>query len=121
MLLTEFFSKNVDAEKRDDKDEDLFKDLMAYILDDDDIYKKLMLPIIDQTKKDLDKKTYKKNEAFKPYLELIKKACLSFYKKNELTGDPNKIFPIRARVKMAKQLAEINREGLSKDETKRAV
>ncbi len=37
MLLTEFFSKNVDAEKRDDKDEDLFKDLMAYILDNDDI------------------------------------------------------------------------------------
>lgn len=121
MLLTEFFSKNVDAEKGDEKNEDLFKDLMAFILDDDDVYKKLMLPIVDQTKKDLKNKQYKKNKAFEPYLDLVKKACLSYYKKNELKGDPNKLFPIRARVKMAKQLAEINREGLSKDETKRAV
>lgn len=121
MLLTEFFSKNVDAEKGEEKDDDLFKDLMAFILDDDDIYKKLMLPIIDQTKKDIANKKYKKDKAYEPYLDLVKKACMSFYKKNEMNGDPNKLFPIRARVKMAKQLAVINREGLSKDETKRAV
>ena len=110
MFLREFFSHNASTEKDEDANEELCKDLMAFILDDDDVYKKLMIPILDKTKKQIANKTYSKKNAYKLYDDLVDNSCLAFYKKEKLQGDPDKHFPHKLRLKVARQLAQINHE-----------
>jgi len=110
MFLREFFSHNTSVDKEEEASEELCKDLMAYILDHDDLHKKLMMPILDDIKKEMANKTYDKKNAFKKYDKLVDTACIMFYKDENLQGDPNKLFPSPLRVKVARQLAQINQE-----------
>lgn len=119
MLLTEFFSKNVDIDKKpDENNDDVIKNLMGYILDDDEIYKKQMLPLIRDLEKCVKDKTYDKEKAPEAYTELVKSACVKFFKKEKIKGDINKIFTPKVRSKICKQLSQINFESVKHDASK---
>ena len=116
MLLREFFSHNTAPDKEEETSEELAKDIMAFILDDDDVYKKLMMPIIDEIKKEHKNKTYDKKNAYKKYEDLVDRCCMGFYDKEKMEGDPNEHFPHPLRVKLCKQLAQINQESFKEHE-----
>ncbi len=50
MKLLEFFSKTENIDDEDKTDNDIKKDLMGFILDEDEIFKQYMLPRIHRIK-----------------------------------------------------------------------
>ena len=108
MKLLEFFSKNENIDDDDKTDNDIKKDVMGFILDDDDIFKQHMLPLIHKMKsgKTVDEKDYK---------ELVNDGCIKFYKEKEFSIDPNKLFPSSMRKQIAKELHSINKKNLEND------
>lgn len=113
MKLLEFFSTPNNPKDEEESSEQVQKDLMAFILDDDDIYKEHILPLINQLKSKLGKGEDLKSLESK-YLEVVNDCCTRFYKDQDLKTDPNKIFPVKMRKKVATQLMSINKNSLKK-------
>jgi len=114
MKLFEFFSKP-SADEDDAKIEtDLQKDLMGFILDDDDLYKEHILPIVSKIEKG-------KKVGSEDFMKAVNQGCLKFYKEKEFNKDPNKMFPLKMRKKMASDLLTINTKGSKKDEDPRTT
>ena len=107
MKLLEFFSQNNAVDDSDKMNDELEKDLMAFILDNDDIYKKHMMPLIKRHKKG-DKLSHKE------YNDMIKDCCVLFYKENDFKKDPNELFPKEMRKSIADKLITINKDSLEK-------
>lgn len=103
MKLLEFFSKNQDSEVEDQTDDDVKKEVMSFILDNDDLYKNYMMPLVNKIQKG-------QPVSEKDYKELVNNGCLEFYKKKEMTIDPNDVFPKSMRLQMAKELHSINKD-----------
>jgi hypothetical protein len=119
MKLMEFFSQNNSVDEKDKMSDEMEKDLMAFILDNNDIYKKHLLPLIKKHKKgeDLDYEDYK---------DAIKDCCKLFYKEKDFKKDPNELFPLKMRMKIADKLIKINKDSTEKkkkekDEDSRSV
>lgn len=113
MKLYEFFSQNnVDKDEKE-TDDQMLKDVMAFILDDNDIYKEKLLPLIHKHKKKVDDK-----ELEKEYAQVIKDCCILFYKDQELKKDPNELFPKKMRKEMADMLMKVNKDHLSNPKKK---
>lgn len=108
MKLFEFFSKNNVDEQDNELEMDLEKDVMAFILDDDDIYKEYLHPLVSKI-----------NKGQKPsaddFMDTVNQCCIKFYKEKELNKDPNELFPVAMRKRMAKNLLTININGIKKD------
>ena len=102
MKLLEFFSKNDESDKNDQTNDDVKKEVMAFILDDDDIFKQHMLPLVHKIQSG-------KEVSDKEYTELVKDGCLRLYKKKEMNVDPNEVFPKSMRQEIAKELHAINK------------
>lgn len=111
MKLFEFFSKNNVDEQENKIEMDLEKDLMGYILDNDDLYKEYILPLETSLSKG-------KKVAPEKFMDAVNKGCLKFYKEKEFNKDPNEMFPLSMRKRMAQTLLKINSKGV-KDENKR--
>ena len=107
MKLLEFFSKNTDTEAEDQTDNDVKKDVMAFILDDDDVFKTHMLPLVHKIESG-------KEVTEKDYNDMVKDCCIRFYKENKMTTDPNEIFPKEMRQQIAKELHSINKNHAEK-------
>jgi hypothetical protein len=107
MKLLEFFSKNQDTETEDQLDDDVKKEVMAFILDDDDVFKTHMLPLIHKIQSG-------KSVSEKDYKDLVNDSCIQLYKKKEMTTDPNEIFPKKMRLEIAKELHAINKDNAGK-------
>jgi hypothetical protein len=104
MLLNEFFSVNKDATNKDDQvADDLKKDLMGYILDDDEIFKTHLMPLINKIESG-------KTVEPKDYSDIVKDCCIKFYKEKDMTTDPNEIFPKSMRDDIAKNLLTISKQ-----------
>jgi hypothetical protein len=114
MKLFEFFSKNNVDEQEEKIETDLEKDLMGFILDDDDLYKEYLHPVARKIAKGKD---IDSNE----FMDTVDAACLKFYKENDFKKDPNEIFPIEMRKRIAGNLLDINKNGRKKDEDKTTV
>jgi hypothetical protein len=108
MKLLEFFSKNNKEEENENIEHDLEKEVMGFILDDDDIYKERLLPIITKLQKGV-------KVAPEEFMDTVNHACLEYYKEEDFKKDPNEIFPIAMRRRLAKNLLVINTKGLKKD------
>ena len=111
MKLLEFFSKNNVDEQEDKIEMDLEKDVMGFILDDDSIYKECLYPIVSSIEKG-------KKVNPEDFMEAVNQGCLKFYKEKEFHKDPNELFPLSMRKRMANTLLTINTKGV-KDEDKR--
>ena len=107
MKLLEFFSVNNQENEDEQSKDQIEKDLMGFILDDDDIYKEKMLPIIQKLKKGEPEDALKEQ-----FLELVNDACIKFYKEEELKTDPNKHFPMKLRMSIVKNLIDLNKNSL---------
>ncbi len=121
MKLFEFFSQTTVDKEEKETDDQMRKDVMAFILDDDDIYKQKLLPLIQKHKKNVDEEELKKD-----YAEVVKDCCLLFYKDQELKKNPNDLFPKEMRREMVDMLMKINKEHVTnpkkkKDEDSRSV
>jgi len=106
MKLLEFFSKNSDQNIEQQTDNDIKKEVMAFILDDDDVFKTHMLPLVHKIESG-------KKITEKDYNDLVKDSCLKFYKEKKMTTDPNEIFPKDMRRQIAKELHAINTNQVS--------
>jgi uncharacterized protein YpiB (UPF0302 family) len=111
MKLLEFFSKNSDQDIEKQTDNDIKKDVMAFILDNDDVFKTHMLPLVHKIESG-------KKVTEKDYNELVKDSCLRFYKEKQMTTDPNEIFPKDMRRQIAKDLHAINTGQINKNNDK---
>jgi len=107
MKLLEFFSKNTETEAEDQTDNDVKKDVMAFILDDDDVFKTHMIPLIQKIESG-------KKIKEKDYNDMVKDCCIRFYKEKNMTTDPNEIFPKEMRQQIAKELHSINKNHAEK-------
>jgi hypothetical protein len=121
MKLFEFFSQNTTEPADKENDDQMRKDVMAFILDDNDIYREQLLPLIHKHNKNV-----KDEDLRKDYAKVINDCCLQFYKEKELKTDPNDLFPKAMRNEMVKQLIKINKENIvtkkkKKDEDTRSV
>ena len=114
MKLLEFFSKNNSEDSDAQLESDLEKDVMGFLLDDDDFYKEHLHSFVSKISKG-------KKVDPKDLLDAISKGCLKFYKEKELKKDPNKLFPISMRKRMAQNFIKINSEGSKKDEDPRTT
>jgi len=114
MKLLEFFSKQNSDEQDAQLETDLAKDVMGFILDDDDLYKEHILPLASK----LSRGGKVKAEDF---MKAVNQGCLKFYKEKEFKKDPNKMFPVKLRKKMAADLLTINTKGSKKDEDSRTT
>ena len=121
MKLFEFFSQNTTEPAEKENDDQMRKDVMAFILDDNDIYREHLLPLIHKHNKNV-----KDEDLRKDFAKVINDCCLQFYKEKELKTDPNDLFPKAMRNEMVKQLIKINKENIvtkkkKKDEDTRSV
>jgi len=101
MKLLEFFSQNASKEDQEEQlENDLEKDVMGFILDDNDLYKEHIYPILEKYKKgkDFDSLDFK---------NVVKAGCLKYYKENEFNKDPNECFPKPLRDRLADNLVTI--------------
>jgi hypothetical protein len=108
MKLFEFFSKNNADEQDNQLEMDLEKDVMAFILDDDDVYKEYLHPLVVRISKG------QKPDA-EEFMDTINHCCVKFYKENQFKKDPNELFPLSMRKRMAKNLLKLNIDGRKKD------
>ncbi len=106
MKLVEFFSVSNKVEEEILVDEELQKEVMAFILDSDEIYKKDLFPIIEKIRKGKD--------VTKELSEMVKKSCLEYYKEKEFKKDPNKMFPKKMRENIVSTLHKIASENYAK-------
>ena len=113
MKLLEFFSKNNADEQEDKIEMDLEKDLMGFILDNDELYKEYIRPLESALSKG-------KKVGPEKFMDVVDKGCLKFYKDKEFKKDPNEMFPVSMRKRMAQTLLKINSKGV-KDENKRST
>ena len=107
MKLLEFFSQNNAVDEEEKMNDEMEKDLMAFILDNDEIYKKHMIPLIQKHKKG-DKLDHGH------YSDMIKDCCVRFYKEKDFKKDPNDLFPKAMRKRIADKLITINTDSLKK-------
>jgi hypothetical protein len=107
MKLLEFFSKNDESDVEDQTNDDVKKEVMAFILDDDEIFKQHMLPLVHKIESG-------KDVSDKDYSELVKDGCLRLYKKKQMNIDPNEVFPKSMRQQIAKELHSINKSNAEK-------
>lgn len=107
----EFFSQNHAVDEKDKMKDEMEKDLMAFILDDNDIYKEHFIPLIRRHKKGEDL-------TYEDYKDVVKDSCVAFYKENEFKKDPNELFPVEMRKRIAEKLMEINKDSLKKKKKK---
>lgn len=114
MKLLEFFSKQNSDEDDAKIEVDLEKDLMGFILDDDELYKEHIFPLVSKLEKG------KKVDA-EDFMKAVNQGCLKFYKEKDFKKDPNKMFPLKMRKKMAGNLLTINTKGSKKDEDSRTA
>lgn len=114
MKLLEFFSKN-NVEEEDSKIEmDMEKDMMGFILDDDDVYKEYIRPLASRI-------AHGDKVEANEFMDAVDHACLKFYKEKEFKKDPNKMFPLSMRKRMAALLLKINSKGIHKNENKSTI
>lgn len=114
MKLLEFFSKQNSDETDSQIETDLEKDVMGFILDDDEIYKEHLHTLISKINNG------KKVKA-EDFMKAVNQGCLKFYKDKEFNKDPNKMFPVKMRKRMADSLLTINTKGSKKDEDSRTT
>ena len=105
MKLLEFFSKNDTEKEAEQMENDVEKDIMGFILDDDDIYKEKLLPRIHKLKSG-------KEIGAQDFMDIVNDSCIAFYKEEDLKKDPNELFPLAMRKRLAKQLHDINKNSL---------
>lgn len=111
MKLYEFFSKSNDhKEQEQETKEELSRDLMGFILDDDELHKTMVLPLIKEIKAKQKSKEYNRKEFADKVMPIVNKACIKFYKEKEMVGDPNTVFPIRMRKDLASKMLEIHED-----------
>ena len=115
MKLLEFFSVNNRENDEELSSEQTERDLMAYILDNDDVYKEKMLPLIHKLKKNENIETLSDE-----CLEIVNHCSLEFYKEEDLKGDPNKIFPLKMRKQIVKNLIQLHKNAMKKKKDKDA-
>jgi hypothetical protein len=124
MKLYEFFSvasvkdhdPNLDQNRKSSKEEreKLANDVFWFILDHDDLHKQHFLPIAQEiykesTKGNVDRKKYK--ECWMP---MVEQGCMSFYKKQKMKGNPNKVFTEEFCEDICERLAEHHIEDIVK-------
>ena len=110
MRLLEFFSVSNAQDPEEESKEEIKKDLMAFILDDDDVYKTKLLPLVKKLQSSQDEEALKKD-----FLEVVNDCCLKFYKEQEFTHNPNKIFPLSMRREAVEDLIKVYKNSFKKD------
>ena len=131
MKLYEFFSPPPD--EQDDKDprdimsgqSDHEKDKLAdevywFMLDDDELHKKFFVPLAYEIAAMQKSKKFEHNSYIKKWLPMINAACIKYYKEHEedLSGDPNDLFPKDMRKAMCQRLADQHHKDIENDEYK---
>lgn len=114
MKLLEFFSKQNSEDQDGQLEADLEKDIMGFLLDDDDFYKEHLHKFVSKMAKG-------RKVDPEELMNAVNQGCLKFYKEKELKKDPNKLFPINMRKRMAQNLIKINVESSKKDENSRTT
>ncbi len=93
MLLTEFFSKSINATSKVDKEnkhQELDKDdLFWYIVDHDKIHKEYFFPIAKKVKS---LKECGPSMVFELYMPMVIKGCKEYYQDKKLQGRMEKLF-----------------------------
>lgn len=114
MRLLEFFSVNNNDDSKEEAKDEVRKDLMAYILDNDDVYKADLLPLVKKLKAGQDEESLKDD-----FLKVVNDCCIKFYKEEEFKHDPNKVFPLSMRRQAVNDLIKLYKNSFKKDKKKK--
>lgn len=119
MLLKEFFHRpNVDtpASDKDAVKDELKKDVMGCILDDDDLYKKYYAPVNEKIEKLFTEGDYKKT-AYKYFKPWVEEGCEKYYDEKELKGYIEDHFDKDLMKDLTEKLIEVYYDYFNKEES----
>ena len=94
----------------------LADELFWFILDHDDLHKEHFMPIAKKIKKAQTEKTFDHKDFIKEWLPMVDRACLEYYKLNQLEGAPKDIFTKEFRRDMCHRLADQHHRDIEKGE-----
>jgi hypothetical protein len=126
MKLYEFFSQpsidqssndseqpfNVDSPENKDQLEDA---IYWSILDDDYLHKKFFLPLASEIKKKNNNNTLDSAEYTPKWMPMVNHGCKSFFKDNQMSGDPKDIFDKQLRIRLCKRISKTFNDDIIKD------
>lgn len=116
MKLYEFFghyemsmSQESDEPKSLSKEEEetMTDQIFWYILDDDALHKKYFMPAAKKLKKIYDSESKEDDKHdWKTWIPMVNRGCVKYYKENNLSGNPEKIFHKKIRKDLCKRLVD---------------
>jgi hypothetical protein len=128
MKLYEFFgvhtyetnqeSKDDLTGKTADQEEKLADEIYWFILDDDDLHKEYFIPLAKEINQKISSSNFDRKSYIKKWLPMVNKGCMKFYKKKEMTEDPNDTFTKEMRRGLCERLAEQFIDDIEKGEYK---
>ena len=129
MKLNEFFSppkdeqndkdpRDVMSGQSDHEKDQLADEIYWFILDDDELHKEYFIPLASDIAALQKADKFNHNAFIKKWLPMVNAACLKYYKEHgeELSGDPDDLFPIEMRKALCQRLADQHHTDISKDE-----
>ena len=119
MLLNEFFGRSDNKLSDKNKESNQYNnDLFEFILDHDNLYKEYAFPILRKIKHLHEKNKLDKKECMKEFIPMINKACMEYYKKNQIKGHLESVFPKQFKKGMCEKLYDHYYENVIKDQYK---
>lgn len=80
----------VDREKQAD-------DIFWFMLDDDSLHKKYFIPLAREVVEQIKANKFNAKQFNPKWMPMVNQACIRFYNKEEMTGDPKDEFPFEFR------------------------
>lgn len=105
MLLKEFFSAQPEDREDKEKDIDWLGDLKFFVDNDHDALVEFIFPAVDQHKKNVEDP-----KAYKVYIKPLRQCAIKYCKKFDTEKDHKTLFPTEEIVKLAKHIAETQKE-----------
>ena len=128
MKLYEFFGVPTYLENQDhrddltgktaDEEEKLADELYWFILDDDELHKKHFIPVAREIHEKISQPNFDRKSYMKKWAPMVNKGCMKYYKKNEMTEDPNDVFTKEMRNGLCERLADQFFDDIQKGEYK---
>lgn len=100
MLLKEFFRPAINTENTNTQNDELF----WYLLDHDKLHKDFVVPLAKKIKKTSNEGQFDKSKIVKQFMPMVKKGCLEYYKKKNLSGNLGELFPKKLREELCEKL-----------------
>ena len=116
MKLYEFFGniKHDNKEDKEDpanqqraeKEQEMADDLFWFILDNDRLHKEFFLPLAKDIAKKHKEKSNEDTHDYKLWMPMVSAACVQYFKKRDVEGNPAEVFNKKFRSELCQRLAD---------------